>query len=306
MSWQDVQEAECALDTQCNPVDLVIKPKIRDLGGFKVKRVLPVRARQMVGPFIFFDQMGPSVLPPEAPVNVRPHPHIGLSTLTWMFDGVIMHRDSLGYAQEIKPGEINWMTAGSGIVHSERTPERLKGQTNTLFGLQIWMALPKTHEETDPSFQHYGKDEIPTFEKDGVTGRVIAGDMGGLKSPVAVYWETLYVDVNMSKGSKFLVPADHEERAVYPLDGRLKILGAEFAPQEMIVLKPGQEVELIAVEETHLVLIGGAPMDGPREMFWNFVSSDKARLDKAKSDWVEGRFAKVPGDEVEFIPLPGS
>jgi len=304
MSWQPAEEALCKEAGSCDPVDLIIQPKLHDLGGFTVGRVLPAARRRMVGPFIFFDQMGPAVLPADKPVNVRPHPHIGLSTLTWLFDGSIMHRDSLGYAQEIKPGEVNWMTAGSGIVHSERTPERLLGQPNALSGLQVWMALPHEHEETAPAFQHYTASELPVIDADGVKATVVAGCAWGETAPVSVFSDTLYVDAMIKAGATLTIGKEHEERAVYLISGEVEIAGSPFTLGEMIVLKSGIPVDIKASVDTHLVLIGGAPMDGPRHIWWNFVSSSKERLEQAKNDWREGRFAKVVGDEEEFIPLP--
>lgn len=304
MSWRPAEEAYCENAGSCDPVDLIIQPRKHDLGGFTVSRVLPVKERRMVGPFIFFDHMGPTLLPPERPVNVRPHPHIGLSTLTWLFEGTLVHRDSLGYAQEIRPGEVNWMTAGSGIAHSERTPERLKGASNRLYGLQIWMALPKAYEETDPTFQHYEADDLPVIEGEGVRAIVVAGTAWGKKAPVSVFSETLYVDLRLSAGASCDVEKDHEERAIYLLSGRVEIAGQIFEPGAMLVLKPDTRIAVMAHEDTHLVLIGGAKVDGPRHIWWNFVSSSKERIEQAKADWREGRFAKVVGDEEEFIPLP--
>jgi len=304
MSWHPAQQAHCEAARSCDPVDLVITPQAHDLGGFTVRRVLPARERRMIGPFIFFDQMGPALLPADQPVAVRPHPHIGLSTLTWLFEGTIMHRDSLGYAQEIKPGEVNWMTAGSGIVHSERTPDHLQGSANRLFGLQIWMALPKSHEETDPTFQHYTADALPVIEGEGVRATVVAGAAWGRRAPVSVFSETLYVDMRLQGGAIITIEKEHEERAVYLLSGRVEIAGESFSPGALLALKPDVSVDLTAREDTHLVLIGGARMDGSRHIWWNFVSSSRERIEQAKTDWREGRFAKVPGDDVEFIPLP--
>jgi redox-sensitive bicupin YhaK (pirin superfamily) len=282
-----------------------IGPREHDLGGgFMVRRSLPVRECRSVGPFVFFDHMGPAVLPPERPVDVLPHPHIGLSTLTWLFEGAIMHRDSLGYAQEILPGEVNWMTAGSGIVHSERSPDRLRGQTQSLHGLQIWMALPKANEETAPSFQHYGTDELPRIEDNGIHITVVAGTAWGRESPVSVFSKTLYADVVLEAGAVLSLGSEHEERALYLLSGRIALAGGTFEPGALLVLKPGREVEIAAEAATHLVIIGGAPLDGRRYMWWNFVSSDKDRIERAKADWREGRFAKISGDEEEFVPLP--
>jgi len=304
MSWQPALEAICSGRDNCDPVDLVIRPKEHELGGFSVYRALPATERQMVGPFIFFDQMGPATLAEDQPVNVRPHPHIGLSTLTWLIEGTIMHRDSLGFAQEIHPGEVNWMTAGSGIVHSERTPERLLGQKNKLFGLQVWMAMPKDHEEDAPSFQHYKAEDIPHIDGDGFRATVVAGKAWGKRSPVAVCTETLYVDLRLSDGTEMSLKPEHEERAIYLLTGTLEVAGQPFEQGEMLVLNPDMDVPIKAHGDAHVILIGGAKMDGPRFKFWNFVSSSRERIDQAKADWKNGNFAKVPGDEEEFIPLP--
>lgn len=304
MSWHSAEQAICTKDDSCEHIDLVIEPRVHDLGGFEVRRALPVKKRRMVGPFVFFDHMGPASLPPERPINVRPHPHIGLSTLTWLFEGTIMHRDSLGYAQEIVPGEVNWMTAGSGIVHSERSPERLAGKTNSLHGLQIWMALPKPYEETEPSFQHYKADALPRIDGDGVRAVVVAGTAWGERSPVSVFSETVYVDIKLDRGAALEIGKEHEERALYLLSGELEISGARYVSGCMLVINDNRAPVIQALDNTHLVLLGGASLDGPRYIWWNFVSSDKERIEQAKADWREGRFAKVPGDEIEFIPLP--
>lgn len=304
MSWHPSEDAVCDATDTCDFVKLVIRPKEHDIGGLTVRRSLPVKECPMVGPFIFFDQMGPAVVPADAPINVRPHPHIGLATLTWLVEGAIMHRDSLGYAQEIHPGEVNWMTAGRGIVHSERTPEHLLGKAQSLSGLQVWMALPRDHEETEPSFQHYKAADIPCFSCEGVRAVVVAGTAWGVTSPVSVYSETLYVDVRMEAGADVEIEARHEERAVYLLSGQVRIGNDRYTPGEMIVLRPGPSVPVVASEDTHLVIIGGAPMDGPRIKWWNLVSSRRDLIDRAKRDWKEGKFPKVPGDEDEFIPLP--
>lgn len=304
MSWQDAKDAQCEGETGCRSIELVIEPRAHELGGLTVRRALPVREKRSVGPFVFFDQMGPDVLAPGQAIDVRPHPHIGLSTLTWLFDGSIMHRDSLGYEQEIKPGEINWMTAGSGIVHSERSVQEGLDQERDLFGLQIWMALPVKDEETDPSFQHYPAEQIPTYEKDGIEAKIVAGSMWGLRSPVSVYSETVYVDIRLSGGHGMTIDAEYEERALYPLEGSLKIDGEVFGVGQMIVLKEGRDVSVSSDEGCHFTLLGGAKLDGKRFMFWNFVSSRRERINQAKLDWKEGRFAKVINDEEEFVPLP--
>ncbi len=303
MTFQKSETPTCADVEGCESVEVVITPKTKDLGGFDVRRVLPAIEKRSVGPFVFFDQMGPAVFASGDGIGVRPHPHIGLSTLTWLFEGEIMHRDSLGYVQPIRPGEVNWMTAGSGIVHSERAPEETLDQERPLFGLQVWMALPKELEETDPSFQHVAAEDIPALEKDGIKLSLVAGKGWGLASPVTVHSETLYADVEAAEGAVLTIPADHEERAVYPVRGSVEIDGVRFDASSMVVLKAGISVDVVAPEGAHYVVVGGAPIDGPRHLYWNFVSSRKERIEQAKEDWREGRFAAVPGDD-EFIPLP--
>lgn len=303
MTFRQSETPDCADAKGCDAVDLVITPKTKDLGGFDVRRVLPAVERRSVGPFVFFDQMGPAVFPAGEGISVRPHPHIGLSTLTWLFEGEIMHRDSLGYVQAIRPGEVNWMTAGSGIVHSERTPEELLDIERPLFGLQVWMALPQDLEETDPSFQHVAAADIPSFDDAGIRLSLVAGEGWGLSSPVKVHSETLYADVEAAVGSVLTIPADHEERAVYPVRGSVEIDGATFEAGTMMVLQPGQSVDVSAPRSAHYVVIGGAPVDGKRHLYWNFVSSRPERIEQAKEDWRQARFAPVPGDD-EFIPLP--
>ena len=286
------------------PIEQVIVPRARDLGGFEVRRALPAARRQMVGPFIFFDQMGPAEFLTGAGIDVRPHPHIGLATITWLLDGEIMHRDSLGSAQVIRPGEVNWMTAGRGIAHSERTPDALRPRTKSLFGLQSWIALPRDHEETKPTFSHHGADALPVIEDRGMRAVLIAGTGWGERSPVEVFSETVYADVTLAKGAALPLPDDHEDRAVYLLSGRIEIGGDGFEPGSLLVLRPGDAVSVRATADSRLLVLGGATMDGDRHIWWNFVSSSKDRIDQAKADWKAGRFDAVPGDDKEFIPLP--
>ncbi len=286
-----------------DPVDLVIVPRARDLGGFDVRRALPSAQRQMVGPFIFFDQMGPAEFLTDQGIEVRPHPHIGLATITWLIDGEIMHRDSLGSAQVIRPGEVNWMTAGRGIAHSERTPEALRRQTKSLFGLQSWIALPKAHEETAPTFAHHAAEALPVIEDHGMRAVLIAGTGWGATSPVEVFSETVYADVTLETGAVLPVPDEHEDRAVYLLSGEIEIAGDRFEPGSLLVLHPGTAA-VRALTDVRLLVLGGATMDGSRHIWWNFVSSSKERIEQAKADWQAGRFDIVPGDEEEFIPLP--
>jgi len=285
-------------------IDTVIVPRTRDLGGFEVRRALPSARRRMVGPFIFWDQMGPARFPSGEGLDVRPHPHIGLATLTYLFDGEIMHRDSLGTAQPIRPGEVNWMTAGRGIVHSERTDPTLREDGASMFGIQAWVALPKVHEETAPGFVHLGSDELPTIEGEGKRVRVIAGSLWGAASPVPSYSEMIYADAVLDAGAQLPIPAEHEERAIYVADGTVSIAEDRFEAGRLLILNPGDGVTVEAVGHARVLVLGGEPMDGPRFIWWNFVSSSQDRIEAAKADWKAGRFAVVPGDDEEFTPLP--
>lgn len=287
-------------------IDLVIPAPLRDLGdGFTVRRALPSARRRMVGPFIFLDAMGPASFKGGEGLDVRPHPHIGLATVTYLLEGEILHRDSLGSLQAIRPGEVNWMTAGSGIVHSERTaPERRAGG-GTLFGLQSWIALPAAHEETAPSFTHYPASAIPGTEGEGVGLTLIAGTLDGLSSPVATFSPLVYADLTLAPGARYAVGTEHVERALYVVLGEIAVRGQDgvFTEGDLVVLKPGAEIVIQATRPARLMLAGGEPFPEGRRIFWNFVSSSAERLEQAKRDWREGRFAKVPG-ESEFIPLP--
>lgn len=303
MSWQPAEDPSQAGDARCEPVDIVIEPRVRDLGNFEVRRVLPSAKRRMVGPFVFLDQMGPTTLAPGKALDVRPHPHIGLATVTWLLEGEIMHRDSVGSVQSIKAGELNWMTAGRGIVHSERTPEHLRSKNSPLYGLQLWVALPKAHEETEPAFAHYGAADLPQIEDEGRKVTLIVGAGWGKRSPVMTVWPTFFADAAIKADATLTVPANIAERAVYILEGELEVAGATFAPGRLLVLKGGRAVDLRARTAARLVIVGGDAMDGPRHIWWNFVSSSQARIERAKADWKAGRFAAVPGD-ADFIPLP--
>jgi redox-sensitive bicupin YhaK (pirin superfamily) len=305
MSWQPAKEAVCSTPDRCPPVETVIVPKSRDLGGFEVRRALPSSRRRMIGPFIFLDQMGPASMPRGTGIDVRPHPHIGLSTLTWLVEGEIMHRDSLGSVQAIRPGEVNWMTAGSGIAHSERTPEALRPAGPRLSGLQTWLALPKKYEEIAPRFEHHKADALPRIEGDGIDATLVAGTGWGKKSPVGVFSETIFADVRLADGATLTVPAEHEERGVYVMDGSIDIAGESFEAGTLLALRAGSPVDVRARGRTHLAVLGGEAADGPRHIWWNFVSSSAERIEQAKADWKAGRFAKVTGDD-EFIPLPES
>ena len=288
-----------------NGVELVLLPRVHDLGGFEVRRALPAQERQMVGPFIFFDQMGPGEFLAGRGLDVRPHPHIGLSTVTYLFDGSILHRDSLGTEQPIAPGDVNWMTAGRGIAHSERTDPALRTHTNRLFGIQSWVALPKGAEEAAPGFVHHPAASLPLVEDGGVRLRLIAGGGWGLAAPVAVSSPLFYADAVLDAGAALPLPDEHEERAVYVLDGEIEVAGDRFTPGRMLLFRAGARLALRAGPlGARVLLLGGAAMDGPRYLFWNFVSSSRERIEQAKADWQAGRFGIVPGDENEFIPLP--
>jgi redox-sensitive bicupin YhaK (pirin superfamily) len=286
-----------------NAIETIIVPRPRDLGGFTVARVLPAAERRMVGPFVFLDQMGPADFAPGSGIDVRPHPHIGLATVTYLFRGEILHRDSLGSVQPIRPGEINWMTAGQGIAHSERTPPAIRASGGTLAGLQSWIALPKDDEETAPSFAHHGAAALPVVDGEGRRVRVLIGTIYGARSPVRTFSETLYADVSLTSGATLPVPAEPEERALYLVEGTVEIAGEAIAPGRLLVLRPAAKIAVIARSAARLMLLGGAKLDGPRHLWWNFVSSSRERIEQAKADWRDGRFPPVPGDG-EFIPLP--
>ncbi|KQP15123.1 pirin family protein [Pseudorhodoferax sp. Leaf267] len=285
------------------PIELLLTGHDKDLGGgFVVRRLLPAAARQAVGPFLFFDHFGPAVQHPQDNHDVRPHPHIGLATVTYLFEGAIFHRDNLGSEQEITPGAINWMTAGSGIAHSERRPERLAQQTYVNHGLQLWAALPEAHEEAPPAFEHTPADAIPEVDMDGVRVRVLIGHAFGKQSPVTTFSQTLYLDVALQAGVSFVLPPLAEERAVYAVDGEVTVDGQPVGARQMAVLQFGAPAVIHCRQPTRLAVVGGAPI-GHRQIWWNFVSSRKERIVQAADDWEAGRFAQVPG-ETEFIPLP--
>ncbi len=294
-----MEKPECAIET-------IVIPRTRDLGdGFEVRRALPTTQRRMVGPFVFFDQMGPHVFSAGTGLDVRPHPHIGLATVTYLFDGEILHRDSLNTVQPIRPGEVNWMTAGSGIVHSERTAPEVRSRESSLFGLQCWVALPRRHEETAPSFRHFKADALPTQEGEGVHATLIAGSFFGRRSPIPTLSDMFYVDVRMQEGATLLIPAEYDEQAIYVVEGKLDLgKDGSFDAGQLLVLQPGKSVAASATTSpARLMLLGGEPMDGPRAVVWNFVSSSQERLEQAKEDWRSQRFPSIPG-ETEWIPLP--
>ncbi len=305
MAWQMPDEPFVDLEPGSS-VETLIVPRTRDLGdGFEVRRALPSVRRRMVGPFIFFDQMGPAVFRSGHGLDVRPHPHIGLATVTYLFEGEILHRDSLGTVQPIHPGAVNWMVAGRGIAHSERTPQELRATGGRLYGIQIWVAVPKRHEETAPAFAHTPADALPVLEDAGTRVRLIAGGLYGARSPVGTLSELFYADAVLAAGARLQVPASHEERAVYVAEGGVELGGQVYGTGQLLVLRPGAEGVLTGPgpKGGRVLLFGGEPMDGPRHIWWNFVSSSKERIEQAKADWRAGRIGPVPG-ETEFIPLP--
>jgi redox-sensitive bicupin YhaK (pirin superfamily) len=302
MSWQSAELPETKTPP-CQALESVIVPRPRDLGGFEVRRVLPSTERQSVGPFVFFDQMGPAGLAPGQGIDVRPHPHIGLATVTYLFDGTIVHRDSLGTVQSIEPGAVNWMTAGRGIVHSERSDNELRKRRQKLYGIQIWIALPKQHEETDPDFTHYAAESLPRIEDEDKTTRIIAGSLFGKTAPVRTFSKMFYADAICQAGASLFLSNEHAERAIYLLEGKAEIGGQAFEPGRLLVFSPGDEIVVKAISVARMLLLGGEPLDGPRHLWWNFVSSSRERIEQAKADWKAGHFAAVPGDP-EFIPLP--
>jgi redox-sensitive bicupin YhaK (pirin superfamily) len=279
-------------------------PRARDLGGFEVRRALPSARRQMVGPFIFFDQMGPAEFITGEGIDVRPHPHINLATVTYLFEGEIMHRDSLGTEQPIRPGAVNWMSAGRGIVHSERTAPERKARGQKLFGIQSWVALPAAFEESAPGFAHHDSNALPLIEERDKSVRLIVGSAFGKTSPVRAASEMIYADVALEPGASVPIDADHEERGIYLVSGTVDIAGDRFGPGQLLIFRPGDRITVSAATPARFLLLGGAPMDGPRYIWWNFVSSRKERIEQAKAEWKSGRFDSVPGDAEEFIPLP--
>ena len=297
-------------DASTGAVEMVIETRARDLvDGFKVRRALPSRRRRMVGPFIFLDQMGPEVLRKDKGLDVAPHPHIGLATVTYLFEGELLHRDGLGSVQPIRPGEVNWMTAGRGIAHSERTPPEMRSSGSELFGIQSWVAMPKRYEESEPTFVHHAADVLPVVEGEGKRVRLITGSLYGARSHVQTLSDMFYADITLVGGARLPVPVGHEERAAYIVEGSVELLPDDgtYGAGQLLVFKPGAEIILRAPETSpaRLMLLGGEPMDGARHIWWNFVSSSRERIEQAKEDWRTGRFAPVP-EETEFIPLPVS
>jgi redox-sensitive bicupin YhaK (pirin superfamily) len=282
-----------------------IVPATRDLGdGFEVRRALPSAACRTVGPFVFFDQFGPTVFRPGKGLDVRPHPHIGLATVTYLFDGEIVHRDSLGSAQTIRPGEVNWMIAGSGIVHSERTAGGARSEASTLAGIQSWVALPVQEEQRPASFVHHGEHDLPLLENSGRRVRIIAGTLLGERAGVATLSPMGYADAQLDAGAELEFGDEFEQAAIYVVAGSVEAGGERFGPAQLLLPRSRERVRLRAQQTARVMLMAGAPLDGPRYLWWNFVASSKERIEQAKHDWREGRFGEVPGDAAEFIPLP--
>ena len=304
MSWQSSNDPRPGDASSCDLVEHVVIPRARDLNGFEVRRALPSTQRQMVGPFIFFDQIGPAEFLTGDGLDVAPHPHIGLSTVTYLFEGEIFHRDSLGSALPIRPGELNLMTAGRGIVHSEREPAETAQRTRSLFGLQAWAALPVSHEEQAPAFVHHGRDELPRIEGDGKRVRIIMGELYGETSPAAFPHPCFYAEAVLAPGAVLPLDPAYDERAVFIVSGEIDIAGDTFSSGRLLIFHPGDRISILANSNARLMLLGGEPMDGPRHIWWNFVSSSKDRIRAAREDWRLGRYPDLVDDASEITPLP--
>jgi redox-sensitive bicupin YhaK (pirin superfamily) len=288
----------------CEALELVVVPRSVDLDDFTVRRALPHSMRRTVGPYVFFDHFGPAEFKSGKGLDVRPHPHIGLSTLTYLYDGEVIHRDTLGVNAAIHPGEVNWMTAGRGIVHSERTAPDHRVDGEPLHGLQLWVAMMSKDEEIDPSFSHLAGADLPIVNGEGKNARIVAGTMFGASSPLKTTSETVFADITLEAGAAMPLDCDYEERAIYVSVGEIDIAGDRFAAGRLLIFRPGDRITVKATMPSRIAVVGGAPLDGPRYVWWNFVSSRRERIDQAKEEWKQGRFGKVPGDEIEFIPLP--
>jgi redox-sensitive bicupin YhaK (pirin superfamily) len=310
MSWNPALDAHCPSTVDADAIATLIIPRARDLGGFEVRRALPSPKRQLVGPFIFFDQMGPAEFLHDGGIDVRPHPHIGIATVTYLFNGEFQHRDSLGTDQMIYPGEVNWMIAGRAITHSERTSASTRAGRHKLFGIQTWVALPASQEETAAAFEHHGADALPLIEGEGKTVRLILGHAYGEKAPAKTFTDMFYADAMLDAGALLPLPDDHEDRGLYVISGAINVAGQSFEAGRMIVFRPGDNIAVTAgAEGARVMLLGGETLNEPRYIWWNFVSSSKERIEHAKQewqrgDWHDGQFALPPGDNSEFIPLP--
>ncbi|MAS41838.1 MAG: hypothetical protein CML46_14530 [Rhodobacteraceae bacterium] len=310
MSWNPALEPGCPDDVGADTIETLIVPRSRDLGGFEVRRALPAPKRQMVGPFIFFDQAGPAELLTGQGIDVRPHPHVGLGTVTYLYRGDFHHRDSTGADQVITPGALNWMVAGRGVTHSERTSAAARGGPNGLFGIQTWLALPDAHEDVAPSFEHHGKDALPMIEDRGVSVRLILGNAYGKVAPARMLTETFYADVKLDPRGRLPMPDDHEDRGIYIVEGSISVAGQDFDAGRMMVFRPGDRITVAAGERgARLMILGGATFSGPRYIWWNFVASSQERIEAAKiewraANWGKGRFDLPATDRDEHIPLP--
>ncbi len=310
MSWNPAIAPDCPNAGTLDSIETLIIPRARDIGGFEVRRALPSARRQMVGPFIFFDQMGPAEFITEGGIDVRPHPHIGLGTVTYLYQGEFQHRDSLGTNQMIHPGEVNWMLAGRGVTHSERTSAETRQTRHSLFGIQTWVALPEDREDMAPDFEHHGREALPFLDSEGAQARLILGTAWGARSPVTMQSEIFYADVVLAPGASFPLPDDHEDRGLYITEGAIEIAGEAFEAGRMMVFRPGDRIGVRAGPQgARLMALGGETLNGPRYIWWNFVSSSRERLEEAKTawreaDWQNGPFHLPPGDEAEFIPAP--
>ena len=310
MSWNPAMEPGCPDAAGLDAIETLIVPRSRDLGGFEVRRALPAPKRQMVGPFIFFDQAGPAEFLTGQGVDVRPHPHTGLGTVTYLFRGDFHHRDSTGADQIIRPGELNWMVAGRGVSHSERTTAAARSGPNSLFGIQTWLALPDRDEDMEPMFEHHGRDALPMIEDAGVSVRLVLGEAWGARAPARMFSETFYADAKRDPGRRLPMPDDHEDRGIYIVEGSIRVAGQAFEAGRMMVFRPGDRITVEAGERgARLMLLGGATLPGPRYIWWNFVASSRERIEQAKADWRagkwgEGRFDLPVDDRDEHIPLP--
>jgi redox-sensitive bicupin YhaK (pirin superfamily) len=310
MSWNPAIEPGCPDDVGFDSIETLIVPRARDLGGFEVRRALPAPKRQMVGPFIFFDQAGPAELLTGHGIDVRPHPHIGLGTVTYLYRGDFHHRDSTGADQIIRPGELNWMVAGRGVSHSERTTAAARTGPNSLFGIQTWLALPESHEDMEPTFEHHSKDVLPMIEDHGVSVRLILGHAYGKVAPARMFSETFYADVKLEPGRRLPMPDDHEDRGIYIVEGSISIAGQDFHAPQMMVFRPGDRITAAAGDQgARLMILGGATLSGARYIWWNFVASSQERIEEAKAEWRaqnwgKGRFDLPIDDRDEHIPLP--
>jgi redox-sensitive bicupin YhaK (pirin superfamily) len=310
MSWNPCLEPSCpTTPKECDAIETLIVPRARDIGAFEVRRALPSPRRQMVGPFIFFDQMGPAEFLTDQGIDVRPHPHIGLATVTYLYEGGVFHRDSLGTELEIEPGAVNWMIAGKGITHSERTAPERRRAGERLFGIQTWVALPEDAEETAPAFEHVERERLPFLDGEGKQVRLILGTLFGERAPVKTFSEMFYADAVLAEGARLPLPAEHEDRGIYITEGEIEIAGERFEAGRMMVFRPGDEITISARRPSRLMMLGGETLNGPRYIWWNFVASSRERIEAAKSawaagDWEHGRFRLPPTDRSEYIALP--